>query len=799
MGGFEEKFADLDLNLGLKGHRSEESTATFNGSKRHKYPRELYPESLKFSHKTTRSKSPILSTALRAEARVILNPGQPSISKNPQRRIRSHHVANQGQQNIGSPAEARRATSLFSAKQAFKNDRLPLSFMKETSSSLQKHSYPPGPLKSADSKSAGIGRRNIDESEGKLSNRKMHPYRRYRSDFGGQQLNRKRASLMVSHVSDDSNGSKCTKIEPYDDKICNVDSKDSCLHSAFVIPSEIAERVDRRRDENQRTTLYLEDSSPLNSSFSQSFNSSEDDIIKSKQMSRDNKICTLDELLSIIFDVDSSLFASLNEIEDNCVDSKTLKGTDFYHENVEKVNGSLRVYERGEILRKNDVYYLPSDKNRLNDTRDFNIRNYGGNFGFDDENGNYIVIPHDHINYRYEILSFLGNGSFGNVMKCADHKFKNKSGSEIVAVKIVTNDMNWSLQAVSEIKMLKYLNEKADSLEREESNLDGEFEFPILRYYNHFHFRGHMCIVSELLSLNLYSLLEIVKFRGFSASMIKQFAKKIVKGIAFIHNHGVIHCDIKPENIMIKLPADFVITEDVNKPPSHFSLKIIDFGSSCFQNEIYYSYVQSRYYRAPEVIIGANYNNKIDIWSLGCVLAELYTGKPILPGASEIEQVSYILELFGAPGSQLVKRFRSEQLNTSKRQAAAYSVGDSFRDSAIDPIKAPPYVLKNKTFNKTLLYKLFDSEGKINFNFLTFRMQASNSNSNSLSMNRLTFRRNTVRLNSKKLDVQLRINSSIEDKRIAKDFLCFLDSIFKWDPLIRPSADSLLLSRFLND
>ena len=85
---------------------------------------------------------------------------------------------------------------------------------------------------------------------------------------------------------------------------------------------------------------------------------------------------------------------------------------------------------------------------------------------------------------------------------------------------------------------------------------------------------------------------------------------------------NIIHCDLKPENVLLKNP---------NKS----GIKLIDFGSSCFQNERIYTYIQSRFYRAPEIILGIPYTVGIDIWSFACILAELYSGYPIFPGENE--------------------------------------------------------------------------------------------------------------------------------------------------------------------
>ena len=91
-------------------------------------------------------------------------------------------------------------------------------------------------------------------------------------------------------------------------------------------------------------------------------------------------------------------------------------------------------------------------------------------------------------------------------------------------------------------------------------------------------------------------------------------------------------------------------------------IKVIDFGSSCFENEKVYTYIQSRFYRSPEVILGMNYNMAIDMWSLGCILAELYTGYPIFPGENEQEQLSCIMEVLGVPDKDLINRSSRKRL-----------------------------------------------------------------------------------------------------------------------------------------
>jgi len=82
-------------------------------------------------------------------------------------------------------------------------------------------------------------------------------------------------------------------------------------------------------------------------------------------------------------------------------------------------------------------------------------------------------------------------------------------------------------------------------------------------------------------------------------------------------------------------------------------LQVIDFGSSCYDHQRIYTYIQSRFYRAPEVIFGARYGVAIDMWSLGCILSELLTGRPLFAGEDEADQIACIIEIFGIPPSRV--------------------------------------------------------------------------------------------------------------------------------------------------
>ena len=155
-----------------------------------------------------------------------------------------------------------------------------------------------------------------------------------------------------------------------------------------------------------------------------------------------------------------------------------------------------------------------------------------------------------------------------------------------------------------------------------------------VRLLTHFMYRNHQCLVFELLSLNFYELLKNTKFSGVSLNLIRNFAKQILKALAFLARPDVdvIHCDLKPENILLR-------------HPKRSGVKVIDFGSSCRPNERMYSYIQSRFYRSPEVMLGLPHSVAIDVWSLGCILSEMHTGEPLFSGSDQFDQMQKIVQV----------------------------------------------------------------------------------------------------------------------------------------------------------
>ncbi|KAH9946387.1 uncharacterized protein BXZ73DRAFT_36846 [Epithele typhae] len=289
----------------------------------------------------------------------------------------------------------------------------------------------------------------------------------------------------------------------------------------------------------------------------------------------------------------------------------------------------LSQYECREVLDYESIYFTGARSDKKMATPDIATNNYG----YDDERGDYLVINHDHLAFRYEVIDTLGKGSFGQVLHCRDH-----CTGESVAIKIIRNKKRFHHQALVEIKIL-------DNLRK----WDAEEKHHVIKMTEHFYFRGHLCIAMELLSINLYELIKANNFHGFTTGLIRRFTSQMLQSLALMRHHRIVHCDLKPENVLLRHPAKSAI-------------KVIDFGSSCLEHEKIYTYIQSRFYRSPEVILGMNYHMAIDMWSLGCIMAELYTGFPIFPGENEQEQLACIMEVLGVPDKDFVNRSSRKRL-----------------------------------------------------------------------------------------------------------------------------------------
>jgi len=270
------------------------------------------------------------------------------------------------------------------------------------------------------------------------------------------------------------------------------------------------------------------------------------------------------------------------------------------------------------------------------------------------------------------VLGLLGQGTFAQVFKC-----RCVATGKLVALKIVKNKAAYTRQAAIEIDIFQALAKdipERDSLdnliyetEGRHTNKQSNLMVEMFCYFMH---QSHMCLVFELLGKNLYEALKRRKFQGLSIDIVRDILKQAIEGVNELSQRNIVHCDVKPENILLVSDSavqNLVHARDTANATSESKnlrqkesesnlpgglqerneIKLIDFGSARFEGETAHTYIQSRFYRSPEVLVGLDYDSAIDMWSLGCVAAELFLGLPILPGVHEHDQITRIYEMIG--------------------------------------------------------------------------------------------------------------------------------------------------------
>ncbi|GAV03541.1 hypothetical protein RvY_13944 [Ramazzottius varieornatus] len=167
-------------------------------------------------------------------------------------------------------------------------------------------------------------------------------------------------------------------------------------------------------------------------------------------------------------------------------------------------------------------------------------------------------------------------------------------------------------QGIVEVRLLDHLRKR-----------DTQNDRNVIHMLDCFHFRKHICIVLELAGINLYDLLKRNAFNGFSVMAVKRFAWNILQCLHLLQQEKIIHCDVKPENVLLR-------TRQGASESSIYDIKVTDFGSGCFIHEQVYCYIQSRYYRAPEIILDTAGNPTKTVNT---------RGKRRLPGTKSLQTV----------------------------------------------------------------------------------------------------------------------------------------------------------------
>jgi serine/threonine-protein kinase SRPK3 len=348
---------------------------------------------------------------------------------------------------------------------------------------------------------------------------------------------------------------------------------------------------------------------------------------------------------------------------------------------------------------------------------------------------------------RYRVLQKLGWGHFSTVWLCFD-----KVEKQHCAVKVQKADPHYADAARDEIRLLNALH--VSPLSR---------NIPVVALLDSFEHKGpnglHVCLTFEVLSKSLLSLIKRFNYRGVPMALIKIIARQVLEGLEYSHEQcKIIHTDLKPENILFakheseremlqqlalravgemekrqqareerrKLREKQMASNPSSEDPDTSSddenlslnalgtnyrpnmdlafesgrVKIVDFGNACWEDKPFTDDIQTRQYRAPEVILGAGYNSKADIWSLACLIFELTTGDFLFDPHSgkdydrDEDHLALMMELLGPLPMELInKGMFAGEFYTKKGELKHIKRLNfwSLRDVLREKYKVPPH------------------------------------------------------------------------------------------------------------
>ncbi|KAM7539461.1 hypothetical protein Aperf_G00000054838 [Anoplocephala perfoliata] len=289
---------------------------------------------------------------------------------------------------------------------------------------------------------------------------------------------------------------------------------------------------------------------------------------------------------------------------------------------------------------------------------------------WDDAEGYYCVRIGEVLDNRYAVYGYTGRGVFSNVVRARD----SARGQLEVAIKIIRNNEVMHRSGLQELEVLKKLNDT-----------DPQDRYHCMRLYRHFFHKNHLCMVFESMSMNLREVLKKYgRDVGLNIAAVRSYTHQMLLALRLLRKCNILHADIKPDNILV--------TE--NK----ITLKLSDFGSACsVQENEPTPYLVSRFYRAPEIILGLPYDFNIDLWSTAVSLYELYTGRIMFPGKTNNEMLRLIMETRGRIPNRVVRR--------GTLRAAYFDDQCNFLNHEIDKVTQKPKtsVIRNIQMTRDLL------------------------------------------------------------------------------------------------
>lgn len=285
---------------------------------------------------------------------------------------------------------------------------------------------------------------------------------------------------------------------------------------------------------------------------------------------------------------------------------------------------------RNEKDNNDDVKKRNTSRSRSRRSRSCSSRSGSDDSSCDDTVGHIDSQPGDKIHGRYTVVKQLGIGTFGKVLQCDDSKH-----GDCVAIKVIRKIEKYVESAEIESRILGTIYEQQKSKDKS-THL-------CVKLYSHFKLDGHYFMVFETLGKSLFDIIKENDYTGFDLSITKHITNQLLQAMDFLRSIKLIHTDLKLENILLVNDTVERIWNEKKKRyvniPVDTRIKVIDFGGATFESEKHSVIINTRQYRGPEVTLELGWSYPSDIWSVGCMIAEMYTGDLLFATHDNLEHL----------------------------------------------------------------------------------------------------------------------------------------------------------------
>ncbi|XP_012549616.1 probable serine/threonine-protein kinase dyrk2 isoform X3 [Bombyx mori] len=269
----------------------------------------------------------------------------------------------------------------------------------------------------------------------------------------------------------------------------------------------------------------------------------------------------------------------------------------------------------------------------------------------DDKDGHLVYWPGYVMGARYKIIDTLGEGTFGKVVEVKDLELEHR-----MALKIIKNVEKYREAAKLEINVLEKL-----------ADVDPDCKNLCVKMLDWFEYHGHMCIAFEMLGQSVFDFLKDNNYQPYPLEQVRHISYQLVYSVMFLHDNKLTHTDLKPENILF-VDSDYeVVSVYTSSKKTHdlrrvkrSDVRLIDFGSATFDHEHHSTIVSTRHYRAPEVILELGWSQPCDVWSIGCIMFELYLGITLFQTHDNREHLAMMERILGPIPYRMARKTRTK-------------------------------------------------------------------------------------------------------------------------------------------